>query len=60
MVSSNPPHQSRGHRISGAHEPPEPMTDEALADAGRVMVAITIERVSAANYIPEAAGGGSA
>jgi PPOX class probable F420-dependent enzyme len=56
-----PPTAAIAQRISGAHEPPEPMTDEALADAGRVIVAITIERVSAANYIPEAAGaGGSA
>ena len=30
------------------------MTDEALAEAGRVILAITIERVSAANYIPAA------
>lgn len=38
-------------RISGAAEPPEPMTDDALAEVGRVILAITIERVTAANYI---------
>ena len=37
--------------ISHSAEPPEPMSDEALADAGRVILAITIERVSAASYI---------
>ena len=39
-------------RITRAAEPPEPMSDEALAEAGRVILAITIDRVSAANYIP--------
>jgi PPOX class probable F420-dependent enzyme len=38
-------------RMSGTAEPPEPMTDEALAEIGRVILAITIDRVSAANYI---------
>jgi PPOX class probable F420-dependent enzyme len=38
-------------RISGAGEPPEAMSDEALADLGRVILAITIDRVSAANYL---------
>ena len=41
-------------RMTGAAEPQEPMTDEALAEVGRVILAITIERVSAASYIPEA------
>ena len=40
--------------MTGADEPPEPMSDEALAKAGRVILAITIERVSAANYIKPA------
>jgi hypothetical protein len=39
-------------RITDAAEPPEPMSDEALAEVGRVLLAITIERVTAANYIP--------
>jgi hypothetical protein len=39
-------------RITGAAEPPEPMTDEALAEAGRVILAIDVDRVTAANYIP--------
>jgi PPOX class probable F420-dependent enzyme len=42
-------------RMTGAAEPPEPMTDEVLAGVGRVILAITIERVSAASYIPDAA-----
>jgi hypothetical protein len=37
--------------ISRSAEPPEPMSDDALAEVGRVILAITIERVSAANYI---------
>jgi PPOX class probable F420-dependent enzyme len=39
-------------RITGAAEPPEPMSDEALAEAGRVILALTVETVTAANYIP--------
>jgi len=44
------------HRISDAAEPPEPMSDEALAQVGRVLLAITIERVTAASYIPSRTG----
>jgi PPOX class probable F420-dependent enzyme len=40
-------------RITGAAEPPEPLSDQALAEAGRVILAITVERVSAANYIEQ-------
>jgi PPOX class probable F420-dependent enzyme len=43
-------------RITAAPDPPEPMSDQALAEAGRVLLAITIERVSAANYIPATTG----
>jgi PPOX class probable F420-dependent enzyme len=43
-------------RITGVGEAPEPMSDEALAEAGRVILAITVERVTAANYIPAATG----
>jgi PPOX class probable F420-dependent enzyme len=43
-------------RIAGMPEPPEPQSDEALAAVDRVILAITVERVSAANYIPAAAG----
>lgn len=39
-------------RMTGAQEPPEPMSDETLAQAGRVLLAITIEQVSAVNYVP--------
>ena len=47
-----PPTAAIAQRMTGAAEPPEPMSDEALAEAGRVILAITIERVTAANYIP--------
>ena len=40
-------------RIAGSAEPPEPMSDEALAEVGRVILAITIERVSAVNYLED-------
>ena len=40
-------------RIAGSGETPEPMTDEALAELGRVILAITIERVSAATHLEE-------
>jgi PPOX class probable F420-dependent enzyme len=43
-------------RIANAAEPPEPMSDEALAEVGRVLLAITIERVTAASYIPSPSG----
>ena len=49
-----PPTAAIAQRMTGTHEPPEPMSDEALAEAGRVILAITIERVSAANYIEPA------
>ncbi len=41
-------------RIAGSSEPPEPQSDEALAAVGRVVLAITIERVSAVSYIESA------
>jgi PPOX class probable F420-dependent enzyme len=44
------------HRISDADEPPEPMSDEALAQVGRVLLAITIKRVTGASYIPPRTG----
>ena len=43
-------------RITGAAEPPEPMSDEALAEAGRVILAIHVDRVTAASYITAANG----
>jgi PPOX class probable F420-dependent enzyme len=45
-------------RIAGMDEPPEPQTDEALAAVDRVILAITVERVTAANYIPAATAAG--
>jgi PPOX class probable F420-dependent enzyme len=38
-------------RIAGMDEPPEPQSDEALAAIDRVILAITIERVGAVNYM---------
>lgn len=38
-------------RFLGLDEPPEPQTDEALAAVGRVILAITIERVASINYV---------
>lgn len=38
-------------RIAGLPEPPEPQSDEALTEAGRVLVELTVERVSAATHI---------
>jgi PPOX class probable F420-dependent enzyme len=43
-------------RITAAARPPEPMSDEALAEAGRVILALTVERVTAASYIPGGVG----
>jgi PPOX class probable F420-dependent enzyme len=40
-----------------AAEPPEAMSDEALHEAGRVILVITVERVTAANYIEAATSG---
>jgi pyridoxamine 5'-phosphate oxidase-like protein len=39
-------------RITDMPEPPEPQTDEALAEVGRVVMRIAIDRVSAVNYLP--------
>ena len=47
-----PPTAAVMQRIAGMDERPEPQTDEALAAVDRVILAITVERVSAANYIP--------
>lgn len=38
-------------RFMGAEEPPEPQTDEALAGVGRVIIAITVERVAALSHL---------
>jgi PPOX class probable F420-dependent enzyme len=47
-------------RIAGMDEPPEPQTDDALAAIDRVILAITVQRVSAASYIPARTAAGSA
>lgn len=39
-------------RITGS-APEPPLTDERLAEMGRVVLEITIERVAAASYLPE-------
>ena len=41
-------------RITRAADPPEPMTDDA-SNIGRVILAITVERVSSADYITQSA-----
>jgi PPOX class probable F420-dependent enzyme len=38
-------------RIAGADAPAQPMTDDGLAALGRVLLAISIERVGAASYV---------
>jgi PPOX class probable F420-dependent enzyme len=38
-------------RIAGTDEPPEPQSDEALAEIDRVILAITVERVSAVTHM---------
>lgn len=38
-------------RIAGTPEPPETQTDAGLAAIDRVVLAITVERISAVNYI---------
>ena len=43
-------------RIAGTPEPPEAQSDEALAAVDRVILAITIQSVSAVNYLPTDAG----
>jgi Pyridoxamine 5'-phosphate oxidase len=45
-------------RITRAAEPPEPLSDGALAEVGRMILAITVERVTPANYIAGAAVAG--
>jgi hypothetical protein len=37
-------------RVTGAAEPPD-LSDETLAEAGRVILSITVEKVTGANYI---------
>ena len=43
-------------RIAGTPEPPEAQSDDALAAVDRVILAITIQAVSAVNYLPADAG----
>ena len=40
-------------RMMGSDEPPEEQTDEALAGVGRVILAITVERVASVSHLPE-------
>jgi PPOX class probable F420-dependent enzyme len=46
-----PPTSLIMQRIAGLPEPPEPQTDEALAEIGRVVLRIAVERVTALNYL---------
>jgi PPOX class probable F420-dependent enzyme len=50
-----PPTAAIMQRITGAAAPPDPQTDGALAAVGRVIMRISIERVSAVNYVAKAA-----
>ena len=52
-----PPTARVMQRMTRAPEPPEAMSDEALREVGRVILAITVERVTAANYIEAATSG---
>ena len=56
ILSENigPPTARVMQRMTRAPEPAEAMSDEALRDVGRVILAITVERVTAANYIEAA------
>ena len=45
-----------GQRITPSGVPSEPLTDEMLTAAGRVVLAITIERVGAPSYMPASTG----
>jgi hypothetical protein len=38
-------------RIAGLPEPPEPQSDDALAEVGRVMIEITVARVASAAHL---------
>ncbi len=38
-------------RVAGLPEPPDPQTDVALAEVGRVILRIAVERVSAVNHM---------
>ncbi len=51
-----PPTAKIMQRIAQTAEPPEPLTDEVLAEAGRVVLAIHVDRVSAASHISAASG----
>jgi PPOX class probable F420-dependent enzyme len=46
-----PPTAAVMQRIADLPEPPPPQTDEALAEIGRVVLQITVDRISAVNYI---------
>jgi PPOX class probable F420-dependent enzyme len=38
-------------RIAGLPEPPEPQSDQALAEAGRVLIEVAVERITAATHV---------
>jgi PPOX class probable F420-dependent enzyme len=50
-VQIGPPTTAVMRRVTGTATPPEPLADEALVEAGRVILAITIERVGPTSYI---------
>jgi PPOX class probable F420-dependent enzyme len=42
------------HRIMGGDEPPAPQTDEALAGVGRVILRISVDKVTAVTHLAAA------
>lgn len=38
-------------RMTGAEQPPEPQSDQALAEVGRVLIAVAVEHVGPVSYI---------
>jgi hypothetical protein len=51
-VGIGPATAAIAQRATGSAAPPETMSDQALATVGRVILAITVEKVGAASYIP--------
>jgi PPOX class probable F420-dependent enzyme len=49
-----PPTAAIMQRIGNLPEPPPPQTDEALAEVGRVVLQITVDRVSAVTHLEDA------
>ena len=46
-----PPTAAVVQRVMGSEEPPEPQSDEALAQVGRVILELTVERVTSVSHL---------